>query len=509
MKTLRIGLIIDPLESLQVAMDTSVLMASDAHRRGHEVYVATLSDLHQRGMQAYAQWTRLKYDKYADLDLLQSAAEQITAPLSDFDIVVMRKDPPFDELYLASTYVLDAAGTSVVNSPAGLRDANEKMFALRFPDITPPTLVSRNNQEILAFCRASPHGAIVKPLNMYSGKGVLRLENGDPNLHDLIAQATRDGGMYTVAQFYLPAVAKGDKRIFLLEGENIGVMNRRPRAGEWRANIHLGATPERFEPSARDIEIVERLKPALKAHDLPIACIDIIGDSLTEVNVTSPSGIPEINAIWGKDHEGLLIDYLERRVEADARLRRAANRKRKIACFGYASLMNRASLARALHRPIARGELKKATLEGFKRVWRARSDLYFSQLNKQGAGVFLDLIESPGDSVNGALAFITEEEMAKLQRREATYRMIDVTDRIKPLTGAVRVVTFVARDTDYVAPGASNAYVPARYIAMIDAAAEEFGPAFRRAFWRGTAPHTFPVAEGAYSFTDPDQASFV
>ncbi len=306
---MRIGMIIDPLESLHPAMDTSLLVAAEAQRRGHTIHSATLDDLYAKDGQARARWREVFYDSKTP----PQAGATEDAPLDALDIVVMRKDPPVDEAYLAACFLLEGTATPVVNSPAGLRLYNEKISHLAWGDAAPPTLVSRNAKDIRAFVAAQPNGAVCKPLNLYSGKGVLRLNADAGDLAGTIATATKGGENFVVTQRYLPAVCEGDKRIYLVEGEAIGWMNRRPKPGEWRANIHLGATPEVLTLSQRDRDIIDHVAVGLRPYDLPLACIDIIGAYLTEVNVTSPSGLPEINQVTGHSLEGILVDFLEQR----------------------------------------------------------------------------------------------------------------------------------------------------------------------------------------------------
>ncbi len=313
---MRIGMIIDPLESLHQTMDTSLLVAAEAQRRGHSIHIATLDDLYAKNSQARARWQELFYAPETARPPHAGSSED--APLADFDIIVMRKDPPVDEAYLAACFLLEGAGTPVVNSPSGLRLYNEKISHLSWGDHAPPTLVSRNPADITAFVTSQPEGAVCKPLNLYSGKGVLRLNTNDHDLARTIATATHDGQNFVVVQRYLPAVSEGDKRIYLVEGEAIGWMNRRPKPGEWRANIHLGATPEPVALSERDHDIINTVAIGLRPYDVPLACIDIIGDYLTEVNVTSPSGLPEINHVTGHALEGKLVDFLEKRAASNS-----------------------------------------------------------------------------------------------------------------------------------------------------------------------------------------------
>ncbi len=312
---MKLALVIDPLETLKVAMDTSLLIASEAHRRGHEVYVTDPKDLHRDGNGAYASLARLPYDKNSGVSPADAALPPEKAHLSEFDIVIMRKDPPVDEAYTACTFILDDARTRVLNSPTGIRNFNEKIHIMNWSHIIPEMIVSCNIEEILSFSKQFEHGLVVKPINLFNGRGIHKIDAANSQARELVGQATKNQTEFVVAQRFVPDVARGDKRIFLIEGKPIGWMNRIPATNDWRANIHRGATPEKFSPNERDLEIVEAIAPTLAEMDLPIACIDIIGGFLTEVNVTSPSGIPEINAVENDERETLIVDFLER--EAD------------------------------------------------------------------------------------------------------------------------------------------------------------------------------------------------
>lgn len=313
---MRLAILGDPPASLTVEMDTSLLIAAEANRRGHEVFYASPETLMLTERGAEAEWFVMNY-----LNDGRRPEETVSNPellsTDDFDIVLMRQDPPVSERYVAITQILDFSATEVVNDPTDVRSFNEKMSVLNIPELAPPSLVSINSSDIERFIADSPQGCVLKPLNLYSGKGVLKIEKGDPKIPELIQQGTEEFTKYVMIQHFAPAVSEGDKRVFLLEGEPIGRMNRVPAAGEWRANIHLGAQPAKFEMSKRDEEIVEGVADLLEDYDLPIACIDIIGDTLTEINVTSPSGIPEINKVYGDGHEKPLVDFLERRASEE------------------------------------------------------------------------------------------------------------------------------------------------------------------------------------------------
>jgi len=308
---LKLGFIIDPLSTLKEKMDTTLLMVSEANVRGHEVYYCTLDDLELIDSTAKARLTSINY--VAGKTLLSNCSGQtLYKPLSELDVVIMRKDPPFDKTYLAVTYILDYAGTVVINNPRGLREANEKLFSLRFKGLMPQTLISRNAKEIESFINEHGGDWVSKPLDLCGGQKVFHLRKNDLNLLPMIKNSTANSTEYTVIQSFIDDVYKGDKRIFLVNGEPIGKMNRIPPKDDFRANIHLGASPERCELTTRDYEIVKTLKPTLEELQLNHVCLDIIGNYLTEVNVTSPSGIPEINQVTGKNHETYLVDSIEK-----------------------------------------------------------------------------------------------------------------------------------------------------------------------------------------------------
>lgn len=321
---MRIAIIGDPVPQLKAAMDTTLLVAAECNRRGHEVYYATPQSLilTAEGPEAKckAKWRRFDYkglsDGRAPQDCLgekDGLGETAAADTSAFDVVFMRQDPPVNEHYISVTHILDFSKTPVINNPTDVRSFNEKISVLRLPDYCPASLVSIDPEEIREFVSNFKAGCVLKPLNLYSGHGVIRLQTSDPNLGELIETGTEGFTKYVIIQEFVPDVANGDKRFFLVEGKLMGRMNRVPQPGEWRSNIHLGAQPKPFTPSARDEAILDAVAGLLSRYDLPVVCIDVIGDYLTEINVTSPSGIPEINKIYGEGHERAIVDCLERR----------------------------------------------------------------------------------------------------------------------------------------------------------------------------------------------------
>ena len=249
------------------------------------------------------------------------AAEWIDLALAD--VVLMRQDPPFDMAYITATHLLEHVHpeTLVVNDPVSVRNAPEKLFVTHFPELMPPTVITSNREQIMAF-RAEHQDIIVKPLFGNGGAGVFRLSEGDQNLASLleIFSAAYRGEPYVV-QRYLPAVRAGDKRIILVDGVAVGAINRVPADGESRSNMHVGGRPEPIELTRRDREICETIGPELKKRGFLFVGIDVIGDYLTEINVTSPTGLQEINRFDGVTLEAAIWDAIEARRAATARVR--------------------------------------------------------------------------------------------------------------------------------------------------------------------------------------------
>ncbi len=232
------------------------------------------------------------------------------------DIVLVRQDPPFDMAYITAAQMLERLqpGVLVVNDPRAIRDAPEKLFVTQYPDLTPPTLITRDLGEIRAF-RAEHGDIILKPLYGNGGAGVFRLTADDANFNALTELFMQAYAEPAIAQKYIPAVRAGDKRIILLDGEAVGAINRVPAAGETRSNLHVGGRAEAVEMSERDQEICDRIGPALKDRGLVLVGIDVIGDYLTEINVTSPTGVQEVRRFGGPDISALFWDWAEGRVE--------------------------------------------------------------------------------------------------------------------------------------------------------------------------------------------------
>lgn len=317
---LRFAFVMDPLERILPDKDTTFMFMLEAGRRGHEVYYLRLEDLfidrtvpHGRARRATVR--RPTPDDAAHHHLY----EERLLRLDEFDAVFMRKDPPFDLAFFFATHALsliDPGRTAVINDPRGLRDANEKLYALHFPDVIPDSLVTSDHARLKAFMADLGGEMIVKPLDGAGGAGVFHLRTGDRNLNAILEASTQEGRRQIMAQRYLPEIRQGDKRIVLLDGEPLGAVLRVPREDETRGNIHVGGATVRAPLTARDREICARLAPRLRADGLWFVGLDVIGDWLTEVNVTSPTGIQEINALDGVALERPVIDFVEQRIAA-------------------------------------------------------------------------------------------------------------------------------------------------------------------------------------------------
>ncbi len=308
--------VIDPIERLDPDKDTTIAFLREAAHRGHELAVCTIDtlDLGAGGRpQAEAVPTRIR-EPAAGSDWYETGPGR-TAFLDEFDVVWMRKDPPFDMSFFYATHLLSMAAKStlVVNDPLALRDANEKLFALRFPAVCPPARVSRRIRELLAFQQEMGGEMIVKPLDGAGGEGIFHLAADDRNTGAILEAATAHETRYLMAQRYLPEIRQGDKRVILVEGEALGAVLRVPAEGESRANFHVGGRPAAVAVDDRDREIAAAIGPELVRLGIVFAGIDVIGGWLTEVNVTSPTGLREIADLGGPHLEVDILDAVEAR----------------------------------------------------------------------------------------------------------------------------------------------------------------------------------------------------
>ncbi|MBF0218314.1 MAG: glutathione synthase [Gammaproteobacteria bacterium] len=307
----RIAVVMDAIETINYKKDSTLAMLWAAAARDCELYYLQPQDLFwQEGAAAARCWP---LEVYHDPQRWFSLAAVTTRLLSEFDIILMRKDPPFDMDYIYATYLLEQAaeaGVLVVNQPRSLRDANEKLFATRFAAAIAPTLVTTQKQQILDFIET--HGeAVIKPLDGMGGASIFKLTRGDPNCGVIIETLTRHGRQLAMVQRYLAAIVNGDKRILLINGKPVDyALARIPVGGELRGNLAAGGRGVAQPLTERDREICRMVAPELQRRGLIFVGIDVIGDHLTEVNVTSPTCIRELDAAFGLDIAGDLLDYL-------------------------------------------------------------------------------------------------------------------------------------------------------------------------------------------------------
>jgi glutathione synthase len=315
MERLKIGVVMDPVETINIDKDTTFVLMLEAQQRGHEIYVMGVDDLYVRGGTPYGRYRRLRLARATPHYEL---GEIKTGPLAEFDTLWMRKDPPFDMKFFFATHLLslvDQAQCFVMNNPKGLREANEKLYALRFPEQIPQTLVTCDMRRIKDFMEEHGGEMIIKPLDGCGGSGVFYLNTQDRNTNAILEAATDNGRKMIMAQRYLPEIRQGDKRIIVLNGKPLGAVLRVPLETETRGNIHVGGQVVKTEVSERDHEICAALAPLLRADGLYFVGLDIIGSYLTEVNVTSPTGIQEIDALDGVCLESDVVDFVEQQVQ--------------------------------------------------------------------------------------------------------------------------------------------------------------------------------------------------
>lgn len=313
---IKLGIVMDPIASINIKKDTSFAMLLEAQRRGYELHYMEMNDLYLENGVSHAR-TRLlsveqNYDKWYEFGSEQEIK------LADLDVILMRKDPPFDTEFIYATYILERTeeqGTLIVNKPQSLRDCNEKLFTAWFSDLTPETLVTRNKAQLKAFWQK--HGDIImKPLDGMGGASIFRVKEGDPNIGVIAETLTELGSRYCMAQNYLPAIKDGDKRVLVIDGEPVPYcLARIPQGGETRGNLAAGGRGEPRPLSESDWAIARKVGPTLKAKGLIFVGLDIIGDRLTEINVTSPTCVREIEAEYPISITGMLMDAIEKRLQ--------------------------------------------------------------------------------------------------------------------------------------------------------------------------------------------------
>jgi len=303
--------ILDPLERLGLAGDTSYGLMLEAAARSWEVWTCQLEHLGLVGDDAVVDAVPTTIREAATPAEAFAIGEREAHRLADFDVVLMRKDPPVDVTYLHATWILDHARgkTLLVNDPRGLRELNEHLAVLRFPHLTPPTIVTRSPERLRAFQTEQGGAIVVKPVDGYGGLGIFVVRDGDPNASSIIETSTGAGTRWTLAQRYLPAVSEGDKRIVLVAGEPIGAVLRVPASAEARGNLHVGGRAVKTDIDPRDREIIRELAPFLAAHGQILVGLDVIGGMLTELNITSPTGIRHIARL---EHRNVAAPILEK-----------------------------------------------------------------------------------------------------------------------------------------------------------------------------------------------------
>ncbi|HXG30458.1 MAG TPA: glutathione synthase [Thermodesulfobacteriota bacterium] len=309
---LRMAFVMDPIHLIDIEKDTTFVLMLESQSRGHEVWYLELKDLFVRDGKAWGNVSEIGLKRAKDFYCLGTRE---VVPLESFDVVWMRKDPPFNMDYIYATYILgfiDPEKTLVINSPKGIRESNEKLYTLNFPGLIPATIVTKDMDRLRGFLGEVGGEMVVKPLDSCGGEGIFYVREGDRNVNVIMETITEGGRRYVLAQRFIERVSEGDKRIILLNGEPIGAVLRIAKpGGEFRCNFHLGGSPVRAELDGRDLEICREIAPRLRADGLYFVGIDVIGGYLTEVNTTSPTGIQEINRLSGTKLEARVIDFVE------------------------------------------------------------------------------------------------------------------------------------------------------------------------------------------------------
>ncbi|MEM6773635.1 MAG: glutathione synthase [Pseudomonadota bacterium] len=319
--TIKLGVVMDPIAAINYKKDSTMAMLWAAADRGWSLFYMEPADLSLEQGEPAARMAPLEV--FRDPERWYALGEAQRQSLGELDVILMRRDPPFDNEYIYATYILEAAerqGTLVVNRCHSLRDCNEKVFATQFPECCPPVLVSGDTEQLKAF-HVEHQDVIFKPLDGMGGASIFRVRSDDPNLNVILETLTDFGKRTIMAQRYLPAISEGDKRILVIEGEPIPYcLARLPSQGETRGNLAAGGTGRAQPLSDRDLEIASRVGPSLRERGLIFVGLDVIGDYLTEINVTSPTCIREIDAAFDTDIGGKLMDAILGRMDnAEAR----------------------------------------------------------------------------------------------------------------------------------------------------------------------------------------------
>lgn len=317
---IRLGVVMDPIERIKIGKDTTFAMLLEAQARQWELFYMELNDLYLRDGRTHARMRSLEVRR--DPAAWYRFTGERAAPLDSLHVLLMRKDPPFDQEYIYATYLLECAesrGVYVVNRPRSLRDANEKLFTAWFPECCAPTLVARESARLREFLREQGE-IILKPLDGMGGASIFRVALGDPNLSVILETMTCHNRRFVMAQRYLPEIADGDKRILVVDGEAVPyALARIPAAGESRGNLAAGGRAEGRALTERDHWIAAQVGPVLRERGLVFAGLDVIGDYLTEVNVTSPTCVQELDRLFDLNISGRLMDHIESTLTARGR----------------------------------------------------------------------------------------------------------------------------------------------------------------------------------------------
>jgi glutathione synthase len=303
--------VMDPIESINIKKDTTFVIMLEAQKRGHLVSYCELKNLFIQSGKGHAETSRVKLKRSKDY---YKTGKQSVGPLDNFDVIWMRKDPPFNMDYIYSTYILslvDESSTHVINHPKGIRESNEKIYSLHFRDFIPPTIVTKDINRLNDFLTEAGGEMVVKPLDGFGGEGIFYVKSGDFNKGPILESITNFGSTFVMAQQFIKSVSKGDKRIIILNGEPIGAVLRVAAKGEFRSNFHSGGHPEVTRLTKRDLDICKAVKPRLIEDKLSFVGIDVVGGFLTEVNTTSPTCVQEINHFSKTHLEKNILDFAE------------------------------------------------------------------------------------------------------------------------------------------------------------------------------------------------------
>ncbi|TDJ01664.1 MAG: glutathione synthase [Candidatus Dadabacteria bacterium] len=309
---LKMAFVMDPIGTINTEKDTTFVLMLEAQARGHEVWYLELKDMFVKEAQAFGNATQISLERSEDFYKL---GDTQTLPLESFDAVWMRKDPPVNNDFLYATYILsliDENKTKVLNNPTGIRESNEKLYSLFFPEIIPQSIVTKNIGQLEEFLSEAGGQIVVKPLDGHGGEGIFYVREGDRNANVILESITKFGTEYVIGQKFIEKVSEGDKRIIILNGEPLGAVLRVPKpGGEFRSNFHSGGSPAKSELTQRDLEICEAIGPRLRKDGLYLVGLDVIGGYVTEINTTSPTGVQEINNLDGVKLETQIIEFAE------------------------------------------------------------------------------------------------------------------------------------------------------------------------------------------------------